>query len=72
MGDGTFELLDRLSIKINNVQVDVETIEPAGLTSLGSYSVNIPNNLNNVDICVVATLFYTNNIYLNNLTICEN
>ena len=72
MGDGTFELLERLSSKINNVEVDVETIEPAGLTSLGTYSVSIPNNLNTVDICVVATLFYTNNIYLNNLTICEN
>ena len=72
MGDGTFELLDRLSIRINNVEVNVDTIDPAGFTSLGLYSVSIPNNLNTVDICVVATLFYTNNIYLNNLRICQD
>ena len=71
-GDGTFELLDRLSIRINNVEVSVDTIDPAGFTSLGSYSVSIPNNLNTVDICAVATLFYTNNIYLNNLRICQD
>ena len=52
--------------------VNVDTIDPAGFTSLGLYSVSIPNNLNTVDICVVATLFYTNNIYLNNLRICQD
>ena len=72
MGDGTFNLLDRLSVKINNVSVDILTINSAGLTTLGQYSVDIPNNLSNTNICLVATLFSTNNIYLNNLRICED
>jgi PKD repeat protein len=72
MGDGTFDLLDRLKVKINNINLPVNTIVPAGLTTLGSYSVDLPNNLSDANICLIATLFSTNNIYLNNLRVCED